>query len=1307
IAADYYVNAGIPTSSYRIGTINDLDECTDLFVMPHADPTWETHSPLIDFNEQGGYIWAACHAVSVLENVDDPNDPDIDPDLNFLSTNGLIDFGDHGDGTPLYDYNAALGSDPIMQFIGRIDEATLNGSEQVYLPAPGSAWRPTTSLLVYDGDNPEVAFGESPGEAAVMAYGRGFGDPDNGLVMYEGGHSHDGGDPDNIAAQRAFFNLHLLSGIERGIDVEVTTPPIIEAGETVTVSATIHDGSYNYAWTWEAACGGTFAEPTGAGTGDGLVVTTTYTAPADGSSCAIKLFVEDTCERSGVQGKPVTIVERADLDITKADSVDPVLAGTEFTYTLLVTNLGPSDATNVAVSDPLPAEVAFLSATTTQGACSLLASGVECDVGDLAIGESATIDITAQVDVETFALISNTATVSALQIDPDPSNNTATEDTQATFDKLRIVKTATPDFIGEQEAPADVTYTFDVTNEGPLPVTNVAVNDSQCAPQPVLVGGFNVGDSDQDRELDPGETWRFACVVSGIAADVTNIATATADDPLLGSIASPPDTAFVNVIAPAISITKNPAIQNVPAGGEAVFSITVVNIGDIDLTKVIVSDPPAPRCDRYLGALAAGQSITYSCSLTVTNPTPFTGTNVVDVSGTAPDGTVVTDSDSADYTVVTSDLVVDKANDATGPLYPGDFVTYSIEVENIGTGTHNDVTVSDLLPDGFNWVSTKVDAPVPIIEEDWHGEVKERYPNGWLEWNDDSKPASGDVNVTDLTGGGCGIGENCALRLDHDNSGLYRSIDLSGTDTVTVDFDWATLKSDNNPGPGRFALAVWNGTAWQPVESFTLNATFPTGFTARSVTFDPATYGGKIAAGRVGFITNIANSGNDEVLIDNIDLTWASGSTLLGALAEDFSAHANDPKAYENGWVEINDNNDRFGGDVQSVDGTTATTTCQINANCVLMIDDKDNGIYYGTDLSSYTSVTVTFDYRVVQVDNLGSNFRLVYWDGLAYRTIATYPIAGGSSSYSTFAVTLDAATSPNAFRSNARIGFLTAASPNGGNDRIHIDNVTITANRAFNGGPPPNLVTTADDVDLGPGGTITVTVVAQVDPTLTPFYPLEQVNTVAASSVEQPFPVQASSQVDVIVGGVDIDKTAEPEFVGPGDPVTYRMTVVNTGNVPLANVVVTDPSCSPVTFTDGDTNLDGFLDLTEAWTYTCITASPPITNTATVTAEDANFVAVASASDDATVEVIISDIAVVKTPSAVIVRPDDPVIYTYEVTTGSLAEPLIAVFVEDDLCAPVTPAMVGSFNAGDTSTDGVLDADETWFFTCTAVLTA
>ncbi|NIT28630.1 MAG: DUF11 domain-containing protein, partial [Candidatus Aminicenantes bacterium] len=91
----------------------------------------------------------------------------------------------------------------------------------------------------------------------------------------------------------------------------------------------------------------------------------------------------------------------SDLSITKTDSPDPVAIGENITYTLTVTNNGPSIANGVTVTDTLPVEVTFLSAISSQGACihngSVNGGTVTCDIGSLANVANATVTIVAVV----------------------------------------------------------------------------------------------------------------------------------------------------------------------------------------------------------------------------------------------------------------------------------------------------------------------------------------------------------------------------------------------------------------------------------------------------------------------------------------------------------------------------------------------------------------------------------------------------------------------------------------------------------------------------------------------------------------------------------------------------------------------------------------------------------------------------------------------------------------------------------------------------------------------------------------------
>ncbi len=120
----------------------------------------------------------------------------------------------------------------------------------------------------------------------------------------------------------------------------------------------------------------------------------------------------------------VAYVGSADVSITKTASPSPALAKNNLTYTVVVTNNGPSPATGVKVSDPLPAGLEVHSVSTTVGSCVRPGNNVTCNLGGLGSGAKATITIGAKAP-NSATTLANTATVMADQVDPDTANNTA------------------------------------------------------------------------------------------------------------------------------------------------------------------------------------------------------------------------------------------------------------------------------------------------------------------------------------------------------------------------------------------------------------------------------------------------------------------------------------------------------------------------------------------------------------------------------------------------------------------------------------------------------------------------------------------------------------------------------------------------------------------------------------------------------------------------------------------------------------------------------------------------------------------
>jgi uncharacterized repeat protein (TIGR01451 family) len=129
---------------------------------------------------------------------------------------------------------------------------------------------------------------------------------------------------------------------------------------------------------------------------------------------------------------PSAAFAQSDLSIDKTDSADPVTTGTQFTYSIAISNgssVYSESASGITVEDTLPNEVDFVSATPSQGSCNRQGSKrVECSIGTLASGGTATVAIVVRAQRAGTAV--NTATVSAnTPTDPVPANNTDTEQT--------------------------------------------------------------------------------------------------------------------------------------------------------------------------------------------------------------------------------------------------------------------------------------------------------------------------------------------------------------------------------------------------------------------------------------------------------------------------------------------------------------------------------------------------------------------------------------------------------------------------------------------------------------------------------------------------------------------------------------------------------------------------------------------------------------------------------------------------------------------------------------------------------------
>jgi len=196
----------------------------------------------------------------------------------------------------------------------------------------------------------------------------------------------------------------LFQSITPAASFTCTTPAVGATGTITCLGGPLANGA-----TATFTLVTTIAPSASGSVANGVVVSTSDSDPVSGNS-------------SGTSG-PI-VIATADLSITKTTPATQAPNGSTITYTITVTNNGPDTATNVVVSDNLPAGLQYVTANPSQGTC----SGTDpftCNLGTLLNGASATISLQALVTA-TSGTVTNTATVTADTDDGTPGNNSGT-----------------------------------------------------------------------------------------------------------------------------------------------------------------------------------------------------------------------------------------------------------------------------------------------------------------------------------------------------------------------------------------------------------------------------------------------------------------------------------------------------------------------------------------------------------------------------------------------------------------------------------------------------------------------------------------------------------------------------------------------------------------------------------------------------------------------------------------------------------------------------------------------------------------
>jgi uncharacterized repeat protein (TIGR01451 family) len=444
----------------------------------------------------------------------------------------------------------------------------------------------------------------------------------------------------------------------------------------------------------------------------------------------------------------VRVVCAADLEIVKTASTSPLVPGQEATFTFVAKNNGPSTARNASVSDRLPSEFSFVSAS--QG-CSEAGGTLTCTIGAMAPGASQTFTVTGRVASSLNRCLENTATVTSATPDPNTANNSSTvcppprgrSDLSITKDPSRTQLPA---------GGGQVMYTLVVRNHGPSDNPRVEVSDPLAAgltlasaqpSQGTCTTTNNTVSCDLGSLRSGGSAQVLVTVnVTGTPGCITNTARVRGarEDPTPDNnqdsaqvcvpvLPPPPPPPFDLVV------TKTANDRSLFIGQRVTYRVVVRNNGpgaapDVRLTDtlnapvtVVSARSTAGSCERRipmaceLGTIAAGQSVT----ITIVAKHRESGCrqrNAASATGNGTDTNPANNLDVVDVCVRKVRLQLSKVA-SREVVRGGETFTYRIRVRNPTKGEARNSRLCDRLPSGLRYVSSQPRAQVSGRQQCW------------------------------------------------------------------------------------------------------------------------------------------------------------------------------------------------------------------------------------------------------------------------------------------------------------------------------------------------------------------------------------------------------------------------------------------------------------------------------------------------------------------------------------------------------------------------------------------------------------
>jgi len=408
------------------------------------------------------------------------------------------------------------------------------------------------------------------------------------------------------------------------------------------------------------------------------------TAEATASSDTLLTLVAAT---PATDTDTLTGLSQPSIKVDKTADKSSVDAPGNIKYSFTLTNTGNVKLTDVQLDDPMVG-----------------LSGYTCERSVLAPGASASCvafyPVTQDV-LDHQSMIANTAVATGTP----PTGADVTGRGTAYVDvaqtpAISVQKTASPTSLS---APGTVTYTFEVTNEGNVSLSDVRLDDMMLGLTSAECGATTLG---------PGESTSCTATYDvsqdqiDAGVSLTNTVTATGT-PGVGTDVTATDSATIDMDGTsAISLNKVASVSSVEKAGDTIdYTLTVTNTGHTTMSDITVADTDfngrgtAPAIDCPKTVLVPGASMDCTASYTlVQRDIDHLGTIVNTAQVTADDPGGATKSATSTATVnvdSTSGISLVKTADPTSAYEAGNVIHYTLTVENTGYTRLHYITVTD------------------------------------------------------------------------------------------------------------------------------------------------------------------------------------------------------------------------------------------------------------------------------------------------------------------------------------------------------------------------------------------------------------------------------------------------------------------------------------------------------------------------------------------------------------------------------------------------------------------------------------